>query len=288
MVSYREFVNAFREIGLNPGQPVIVHASLSAVGEIRGGVETVLGALLSLASGVMAPTFTYKTMVIPEIGPEDNAMQYGTGKDQNRMAEFFRPYMPADPLMGRLPEAIRNHPGAARSSHPILSFAGILMEDVLRAQTIDTPLAPVGELARQKGIVVLIGVNHTANTSIHYAEQLAGRKQFTRWALTPQGVRECPNFPGCSDGFEQATPLLRSCTRAAKLGNTTVRAIALAPMIDTLTMLIGRQPLALLCNKTDERCESVRRWVAQAAAGRIETRADALDNEYEELAGGPD
>ncbi len=47
MISFREFVNAFREVGLNPDQPVIVHASLSAVGEIRGGAETVLGALLS-------------------------------------------------------------------------------------------------------------------------------------------------------------------------------------------------------------------------------------------------
>jgi aminoglycoside 3-N-acetyltransferase len=287
MVSYREFVNAFREIGLNPGQPVIVHASLSAVGEIRGGMDTVLGALLSLASGVMAPTFTYKTMVIPEIGPEDNAMQYGTGKDQNRMAEFFRPDMPADLLMGRLPEAIRKHPDAARSNHPILSFAGIHMEEALRAQTNETPLAPVGELARQKGIVLLIGVNHTANTSIHYAEQLAGRKQFIRWALTPQGVRECPNFPGCSDGFEQAAPLLRRYTRTTKLGNATAQAIALAPMIDSLTMLIGRQPLALLCSKTDERCESVRRWVAQAAAGRVESAKPAYNSEYEELAGGP-
>jgi aminoglycoside 3-N-acetyltransferase len=62
---------------------------------------------------------------------------------------------------------------------------------------LDDPLAPVGALAEENGTVLLIGVNHTVNTSIHYAEKIAGRKQFIRWALTPQGVRECPGFPGC-------------------------------------------------------------------------------------------
>jgi aminoglycoside 3-N-acetyltransferase len=259
MISFREFVHTFREVGLNPGQPVIVHASLAAVGEIRGGVETVLGALLTVTKGVMAPTFTYKTMIIPEVGPENNACDYGSGKDRNRMAEFYRPDMPADPLMGALPEAIRRYPAARRSTHPLLSFAGIHVDEALNAQSLPEPMAPIGVLARQNGLVVLIGVNHTANTSIHYAERLAGRKQFIRWALTPQGVRECPDFGGCSDGFEQATPFLEPITRAGKIGQATVRAIQLGPMIQTLTDLIQKQPMALLCSKADERCESVRR-----------------------------
>jgi aminoglycoside 3-N-acetyltransferase len=259
MIAFRDFVNAFREVGLNPGQPVIVHAALSAVGEIRGGAETVLGALLSMSKGVMAPTFTYKTMIIPEVGPENNAINYGAGKDLNRMAEFYLPDMPADPLMGALPEKIRTHPEGRRSFHPLLSFSGINVDEALNAQTIEEPLAPVGVLAGQNGIVLLIGVNHTVNTSIHYAERLAGRKQFVRWALTPQGVRECPGFGGCSDGFEQAAPYLEPFTRTTKIGEATMRAVQLGPMIQTISELIRKQPLALLCGKTDERCESVRR-----------------------------
>lgn len=268
MVSFREFVNAFREVGVNPGQPVIIHASLSAVGEIRGGAETVLGALLSLAGGVMAPTFTYKTMIIPEVGPPDNAIVYGSGKAHNRMAEFFQEDMPADPLMGILAEIVRRHPEARRSSHPILSFAGIRVEKALEAQTLDQPMAPIGVLAEQNALVLLLGVNHTVNTSIHYAECLAGRKQFIRWALTPQGVRECPRFSGCSDGFEQAAPLLQPFTREAAVGQTTLKAVQLAPMIAAITDLIRREPLALLCGKNDERCEAVRRWVEENSDGK--------------------
>ena len=264
MVSFREFVNAFREVGLNAGQPVIVHASLSSIGEIRGGVDTLLGALLSMTHGIMAPTFTYKTMITPEVGPENNALVYGSGNDFNRLAEFFRPEMPADPMMGILPETIRKHPGAKRSSHPILSFSGIGVDTALEAQSLVEPLAPIRELCEQNGIVLLVGVNHTVNTSIHYAERLAGRKQFVRWALTPQGVMECPGFSGCSDGFEQAAPYLSPITRTTRIGNATLQAILLQPMIQTITELIQKQPQALLCHKTDARCEAVRRSVAQS------------------------
>ncbi len=259
MVSFREFIHAFRTVGLNPGQPVIVHASLSSIGEVRGGAETVLGALLSLSKGVIAPTFTYRSMVIPEVGPADNAIEYGSGKDQNRLAEFFRPDMPADPLMGILAETVRKHPSAQRSAHPILSFAGVNVAGVIQAQTMEEPLAPIGELAKENGQVVLIGVNHTVNTSIHYAERLAGRKQFMRWALTPLGAKACPGFPGCSDGFEQAAPYLNAITRKAHIGAATVHVIHLAPMLEILTGLLEKQPLALLCNKTDARCVAVRR-----------------------------
>ena len=62
--------------------------------------------------------------------------------------------------------------------------------------------APVGALAEENGTVLLIGVNHTVNTSIHFAEKLAGRRQFIRWALTRDRVVECPGFPGDSEGFE--------------------------------------------------------------------------------------
>lgn len=65
MVTYRELVNGLRSLGLDSSRPVIVHTSLSAFGEVHGGVDTLLGALLSVFPRLMAPTHTYKTMLIP-------------------------------------------------------------------------------------------------------------------------------------------------------------------------------------------------------------------------------
>jgi len=253
MLSYRDLERGFRSLGLDSRCPVIAHASVKSFGEIRGGSEALLGALLAVQPRLIMPAHTYKTMILPEEGPDENAALYGAGKDLNTMAEFFTPDMPCDPLVGTLPEQLRLHPLAKRSSHPILSFTGIGVDASLEAQTLQEPLASISKLAEENGWVLLLGVDHTVNTSIHLAEKLAGRRQFIRWALTPESAVECPNFPGCSLGFEKAAPHLVEFTRQVNIGSANLRALPLNEMIDTIVELISNDPLALLCD--DPGCE---------------------------------
>ncbi len=261
--SYRDLVSGFRQLDIPTQSPLIVHTSLGAFDDVRGGAETLLGALLFLHPRLMAPTHTYKTMLTPEEGPENNGMAYGSHTGENLMAEFFSAAMPADKLMGILPETLRKHPQAKRSSHPILSFAGIGVEQALLAQTLADPLAPIGKISEEDGWVLLLGVNHTVNTSIHYAEKLVGRRQFIRWALTEDGVVECPGFPGCSLGFEQAAPALESITRRSSIGPAQIRALPLQPMFTIIQDLILQDPSALLCDDpTCERCTATREAIA--------------------------
>lgn len=257
-VRLRDLLLGLRGLGLGEA-PVIVHASLSAFGEVEGGAETVARALMAATPAVLAPAFTYKTMVTPRAGPPDNGITYGSDAAQNQMAEFFRPKMPVDPLIGVIPEAIRRLPGAERSSHPILSFAGLRAGKFLAAQTLAEPFAPLGALEQAGGWVLLAGVNHTVNTSIHYAERLAGRRTFIRWALTPKGVLECPNFPGCSAGFDAIAPEMEKYTRKVKIGEALVQAVPLAMLFRVVTARIKQDPLALLCQSEDcGRCAAVR------------------------------
>lgn len=258
MTSYRDLWKALQSLGLGE-KPVIVHASLKAFGHIPGGAETVVHALFNTVGAIVAPVFTYKTMVIPEVGPPNNGLTYGSGRDLNKMAIPFTPDLPADPLMGILPEAVRLHRLAKRSHHPILSFAGIGADVILATQTLFNPLAPIGALAKQNGWVLLMGVDHTANTSIHYAEMLAGRKQFVRWALTDNRIVECPGFPGDSSGFQEIAPDLEKASRWATVGEATIQAIPLQTLLSTVENRIKENPLALLCQREDcERCRDVR------------------------------
>lgn len=260
MITYRQLAVAFSNLELDRSRPVIVHASLSTLGQIMGGSETVLGAILATSGGMMMPSFTYKTMVTPEIGPPDNGLVYGSNRDLNLMAQFFTPDMPADPLMGRAAESLRLHPRASRSSHPILSFAGINVDAALQAQTLENPLAPIEVLSAAGGIVLLVGVDHTANTSIHLAEKRAGRKQFVRWALTPKGVVECPGFPGSSDGFQETEQYLDGITRRVTVGNARIQSLPLAEMLDLLEQVIREDPLALLPEESEDlRVQDARR-----------------------------
>lgn len=267
MIGYREIASGLRQLGLDPALPVIVHASLSAFGEVRGGTGTLLGALLASQRAVMMPVFTYKTMLVPEEGPVDNGIDYGEARSQNLMAEFYKPDMPADPALGSLPETLRIRLESRRSSHPILSFTGVNVEDLLAVQSLAEPLAPIGALAARGGWVLLAGVNQTVNTSLHYAEKLAGRPQFTRWALTYEGVRECPGFPGCSNGFEKASPWLEDLTRRVQIGSAQVRAIPLTAMFERVTAAIHQDPQAFLCDQPGcVLCSAVRRRIQPAVS----------------------
>ena len=258
-LTYRDLVAALRELGLDRSTPVIAHTSLTTFEHIHGGAEAVLGALLATCDTLIMPTFTYKTMVIPEVGPPNNGLEYRKGFTTNRLAEIFHPQMPADPIMGILPESLRRHPQAERSLHPILSFAGINAGEALNAQTYAEPLAPIQVLAESQGWVLLLGVSHTANTSIHYAERLAGRNQFVRWALTARGVRECPRFPGCSAGFDIIATRFEGSVRFTQLGTARLQAIPLPALIETVREWIANDPVALLCERDNcGRCSAVR------------------------------
>ena len=238
---------------------VIAHASLKAFGPIEGGAETMLNALLASSRGILMPTFTYKTMLNPEVGPPRNGIIYGSESDLNKMAEAFHADLPADLMMGVLPEVLRRHPKAKRTSHPIQSFAGIRAEGILNTQTIHNPLALIGTLADSDGWVLLLGVDHRVNTSIHYGEKLAGRIQFVRWALTRERVVECSGFPGDSEGFNSVAPDVEKYTRRVEIGGALVQAVHLKSLLKVVVQKINEDPFALLCERQDcERCTAVR------------------------------
>jgi aminoglycoside 3-N-acetyltransferase len=174
--------------------------------------------------------------------------------------------LPADRQMGRTAEALRRYPRARRTAHPIQSFAGVYAEKFLAAQTLKHPLGPIAALAEADGYILLLGVDHTVNTSIHYAELLAGRKQFIRWALLPDRILECPGFPGDSAGFEAIAPDLVNDIRLVKVGEGIIQAVPLRPLISAVHACIEADPLALLCDRSDcLRCDAVRELVRHSS-----------------------
>jgi aminoglycoside 3-N-acetyltransferase len=261
MLTGEDFTSALESLDL-AGKPAIAHASLKSFGAVRGGAETVLDALLASLGGLVMPAFTYKTMVTPGVGPPNNGLVYGSQRDLNLMAVPFRYKMAVDPMIGMLSEVLRHAPGATRTAHPILSFVGVHVNDALVNQTLYNPFAPIGWLADRDGWVLLLGVDHTVNTSIHYAEKLAGRRQFLRWAITGNRIVECPGFPNCSDGFETIRPDVSHVSRRARVGESFIEAVPLHPLLQAVEVRIKKDPLALLCQRDDcERCNAVRRAI---------------------------
>jgi aminoglycoside 3-N-acetyltransferase len=259
MLTFNDLIVGFESLGLQQ-KPVITHASLRSFGYLEGGPDSVITGLDHTVGSFIMPMHTYKTMVTPLSGPANNAIDYGRGQQWNRLAEPYNIEMPADPMMGVIPDSMRHWPEFQRSMHPILSFGGLRAEKILQTQTIENPFGPLRALVELDGWVVLIGVDHTANTSIHFAEKLAGRKQFLRWALTKNGTVACPGFPGCSAGFQAIEPEVCLFTKTVKVGNATITALPLRALMIRVIEMIKKDKYALLCNRSDcERCAEVRK-----------------------------
>ncbi len=269
-ISFRDIQKGLRELGLTPASRVILAASLTAFGPVRGGAETVAGAVTSLCQLVLSPSFTFQCRVWPLAGPPNNGTHYTGHEEENAAAELFSLALPVHASLGPVAEAMRHVSGALRSRHPLYSFVAVgpAAEKTLLAQSLSQPLGPLAALAESEipADVLLLGADHTANLALHYAEARAGRKQFVRWALTPKGAVECPACPGCPDGFNAIVPHLRGLSRVTQIGTARVERIPLAGLVQVAADLLRRDPAALLCSRPGcQRCFSVRSLLNQPA-----------------------
>jgi aminoglycoside 3-N-acetyltransferase len=263
-VNYRNIVRGLHDISLGPSSIVAVHASLTSLGHVVGGAETVVGALLAVCGTIVMPAFTYQTMVTPEAGPAINGMDYGLPAE-NVEAEFWQPDLKIHKDIGLIAETLRKHPTTKRSVHPVMSFiaTGKHANEILATQKYDDPLAPLAWVADHNGEILMLGTTHVTNTMIHVGEQRAGRNLFTRWALTPESIVTV-SWPGDSSGFNAIAPHITHIVKREQIGASTIQCIPANELVKIVQAVIRKDPTALLCS--DPSCERCRDM--KAIAGR--------------------
>jgi aminoglycoside 3-N-acetyltransferase len=258
-ISYRDISASLQDLGLDRSAPVLAHISFPKLGEVKGGLSTVMGALLATVDNIMMPTFTFSTLVIPESGPENNLIVYGSGRESNLKAKIFSHDLPGDARDNQASEALRAYPGVYRSSHPVFSFAGLGLDIALVDHPADNLYAPIAELRKLNGWILLFGAEPSANFSLHFAEKLAGRQQFTRWALGAEGIQEIPDFPGCSEGFHKVNYYMQDELHTVRIADMFLQAMKIDTLIKVAVALINEDAFALLCNTINcPRCNLVR------------------------------
>ena len=156
-VTGADIAGSLRAMGLEAGDRVMVHSSLSSMGHVEGGADTVVQAFLDVLGPqgtLMVPTFTHSS------------------------CEYFDP-LESPSLNGAVTEAARRFPGAVRSLHPTHAVTAIgpdaesLVADDLNRGALGKGCA-LDRLIKKGGNIFLLGVSQSSNSAIHIGEDYAG------------------------------------------------------------------------------------------------------------------
>ena len=146
-----------RALGVQPGQLLQVHTAFSKVGPVEGGP-------LGLIAALRAALGEGGTLVMPSMSYDDDYL--------------FDPRSTPCTGMGIVAETFWQLPGVLRSDNPhAFAASGPLASRIVAPHSLSLPHgldSPVGRVYELGGHVLLLGVGHTSDTTIHLAEHLAG------------------------------------------------------------------------------------------------------------------
>ncbi len=264
MIQEQDIIKAIDTLGL-AGKDVCIHASIRAFQtNIDGGMEMIIGAFLSKGCTIMAPTFTYQYEARPAqpYMPERNGAgdyTYFLSREYEDTADVFSVNSKAISVeeMGVFSKQVLDDNSSYRGNHALNSFTAIgphaksLTED----QSAKDVYAPFRQLVENNGFILLMGTTLSSATIIHYAEQLAGRTLFIRWAYD-KNKQLIPLFTGgCSDGFGKFESILKNVEMETVVGKSVWHCYNARDMVELCAAAIRQNPQITHCNNSHcERC----------------------------------
>jgi aminoglycoside 3-N-acetyltransferase len=177
MYSREELANDFRKMGISPGNTLMLHASVRAVGEVAGGPDQIHLALKDVLT-------TEGTLLMYANCPRYYD-EVGRGNLTAKQEREILEKLPAfDPLTARsardngiLVEFLRTYPDSRVNRH-VARFVvwGKHADYLISRQPWNYALGPDSPLERflqLDGKIVLLGSDHDAVTFLHYVEHVA-------------------------------------------------------------------------------------------------------------------
>lgn len=209
------------DLGVQPSGVLVVHTAFSRVGPVEGGPAGLIDALRA----ALGPD---GTLVMPSMSDDDD-----------------HPFDAAQTPcigMGVVADTFWRQPGVLRSDSPH-AFAAIGPQagEITKTHPPEIPHgidSPIGRVFEMDGQVLLLGVGHDANTTIHLAENLAGVRYRRRKHLTVlkdgQPTRlEYAEIDHCCENFNLLDRWLEGRQQRGIVGHGEARLVRAVDVVET-------------------------------------------------------
>ena len=245
----KQLVQQLLELGVKPGGVLLVHCSFSQVQPVEDGP-------LGLIAALQAALGPDGTLVMPSMTDDDD--------------HPFDPHQTPCIGMGVVAHTYWQLPGVLRSDSPhAFAAEGPEATRITAPHPVEVPHgldSPVGRVYERDGQVLLLGVGHDADTTVHLAEYLAGvryrRKKYVMLLKDGRFTRLdyaeidhcCQNF-NLVDGWLEA----RGLQRRGKVGYAEARLIGSGDIVNIVTeQLQVNETIFLHPLGVDEECDEAR------------------------------
>lgn len=246
-VTVDRLTDDLRELGVR-GETVLVHSSLSALGWVPGGAPAAVDALRAAVGPdgtLVVPT--HSSQLSDPAHWSDPPVPESWHEEIRETMPPFRPDVTPTRGMGAIPECFRTYPDVERSRHPTDSFAasGAAATAIVADHEYANGLGEGSPLARvydRDGRVLLLGVGHDSNTSMHLAEYRAEYPKTVstvggpvledgerRWARFEDVDVEDADFPEIGAAFERERP---DAVTTGRVGEATATLCSQPALVD--------------------------------------------------------
>lgn len=261
-VNKEDICAAIAQLGL-AGKVLCIHASYKSFGSIHGGITALIEPFLENGCTLLVPTFTYMYGL-----PLSSGRRIEQNGCDDRLAEPLSETGVFDPgsnrisqEMGAIPAHVLQIAGRVRGVHPLNSFTaiGTNAQELIEAQGYLQVYGPYQKIYQEKdAALILMGVDLTKATPVHFAEQMAGRRLLRRWANDPRGETCEVAVGSCSDGFNNLERYVQGIERRRIVGGSHWRIYPFREFVASLAAAIRQDnmithcanPNCLRCNDT--------------------------------------
>lgn len=166
------------KLGIEEGDILLVHSSLSSLGWVCGGAQSAILALMKALGDD-------GTLIMPaHSGDWSDPVEWENPPVPKKWIEIIYKNMPAfEPEitptkgMGNIAELFRKFPDTVRSNHPQVSFCanGKYAKQIVEEHALTPQFgmeSPLGKMYKLRAKVLLLGVGYDSCTSFHLAESL--------------------------------------------------------------------------------------------------------------------
>ena len=230
---------------------LLVHTSFRAVRPVEGGPQGLIEAL------------------VQAVGPRGTLVMPSWPNDADELFDPSNTEAASD--LGVVAQEFWRRPGARRTTH-VQAFAAFgpraehILQDPLPLPP-HIPESPVGRVHELDGQVLLLGVNHDANTTIHLAELLAevpyGQPKTCTAVIEGRATRiEYLENDHCCERFELVDDWLRDARvqEQGTVGNAVARLSKAREIVRRVRPRLEREPLLFLHEEAAgcEECDAAR------------------------------